>query len=629
MESKPVPSDIEISQAAEVIPITKIAEEAGILDEELLPYGKNKAKVSLDVRERLKDQKDGNYVVVTAINPTPLGEGKSTTTVGLSQALGNELKKKVFTCVRQPSQGPTFGIKGGAAGGGYSQVIPMEEFNLHLTGDIHAITAANNLCAAAIDARMFHESTQKDKALFNRLCPKGKDGKRTFAPVMLKRLKKLGIDKTNPDDLTEEEQVKFARLNIDPDTITWQRVVDTNDRMLRKITVGQGASEKGKTRETGFDITVASEIMAILALTTSLKDMRERLGNMVVAHSKEGQPITSDDLGLGGALTVLMKDAIQPTLMQTLERTPVFVHAGPFANIAHGNSSIVSDQLALKLVGEEGYVITEAGFGSDIGFEKFCDIKCRYSNLKPNCVILVVTIRALKNHGGAPPVVVGKDTPKEYSEENLDVVREGCKLMEKHIQNVGKYNLNCVVCLNKFVGDHDSEIDLVLQLAKEAGAYDAVVSSHWADGGKGSIALAESVMKACATTKDENKFDFLYKLDASIEEKIETIAKEIYGADGIEIEEEAKKQIETYTKNGWDNLPICMAKTHLSLTADPTKKGVHKGFKIPIKKIRASIGAGFLYPLCGDIMTIPGLPTRPGFYDVDIDMESEKIIGLF
>ena len=422
---KIVPSDIEISQAAEVIPISKIAEAAGILEEELIPYGRTKAKVSLSVRDRLKDSKNGSYVVVTAINPTPLGEGKSTTTVGVCQALGNVLGRKVFTCLRQPSQGPTFGIKGGAAGGGYSQVIPMEDFNLHLTGDIHAITAANNLCSAAIDARMFHESTQKDGPLFDRICPKDKDGKRKFAPVMFKRLKKLGIDKTDPEELTPEERKAFSRLDIDPDTITWQRVVDTNDRFLRKITVGQGKEEKGHERATGFDITVASEIMAILALTTSLKDMRERLGNMVVAHSRSGQPVTTDDLGLGGALAVLMKDAICPTLMQTLEKTPVFVHAGPFANIAHGNSSIIADQIALKLVGEDGFVVTEAGFGSDIGFEKFCDIKCRYSGLKPNCVILVATIRALKNHGGAPAVVAGKDIPKEYSTESLDCVREG------------------------------------------------------------------------------------------------------------------------------------------------------------------------------------------------------------
>ena len=370
---RPVPSDIDIAQAIEPLPIAQIAEAAGIQADELEPYGRYKAKVSLDVRERLADQPNGKYIVVTAITPTPLGEGKTTTTVGLSQAMGAYLGKNIFTCIRQPSQGPTFGIKGGAAGGGYSQVIPMEEFNLHLTGDIHAITAANNLLAAAIDTRLFHESTQKDSALYKRLVPK-KNGKREFSAIQMRRLKKLGIDKTDPDSLTEEESSRFARLDIDPDTITWRRVTDTNDRMLRGITVGQGPAEKGRTRETGYDITVASEIMAILALSTSLADMRERMGAMVIGMSRAGEPITAEDIGCAGALTVLMKDTLMPTLMQTLEGTPSFVHAGPFANIAHGNSSIVADQIALKLVGPEGYVITEAGFGADIGMEKFFNI---------------------------------------------------------------------------------------------------------------------------------------------------------------------------------------------------------------------------------------------------------------
>ena len=389
----PVPSDIEIAQAQQpnIKTVTKIAEEVGILPEELELYGNYKAKVNLSILKRLKDVPDGKYIDVTAITPTPLGEGKSTTMVGLSEALGAHLGKNVFTCIRQPSQGPTFGIKGGAAGGGYSQCVPMEDFNLHLTGDIHAITAANNLLAAAIDTRMFHESTQSDEALFNRLCPPAKDGSRTFAYPMLKRLKKLGIDKTDPNELTEEERSRFARLDIDPETLTWRRVVDTNDRMLRNITIGQGPAEKGRTRETGFDITVASEIMAILALTSDLADMRERFGNIVVATSKAGEAITAEDIGAAGAMTVLMKDAIMPTLMQTLEGTPAFVHAGPFANIAHGNSSIVADKIALKL---GDYVVTESGFGADIGMEKFFDIKCRYSGLIPNCVVLVATVRA-------------------------------------------------------------------------------------------------------------------------------------------------------------------------------------------------------------------------------------------
>ncbi|HUM68899.1 MAG TPA: formate--tetrahydrofolate ligase, partial [Chloroflexota bacterium] len=391
---RPVPSDIEIAQAQEPLPITQIAEDVGILPEEMVPYGRDKAKVRLSVRDRLADRPNGKYIVVTAITPTPLGEGKTTTTVGVSQAQGAHLGQKVITCIRQPSQGPTFGIKGGAAGGGYSQIIPMEEFNLHLTGDIHAITAANNLLAAAIDTRLHHEQTASDETLWNRLCPAGKNGKRRFAPVMLRRLKKLGIDKSDPDDLTPAEITRFVRLNIDPDSITWRRVTDTNDRYLRGITIGKGAQEKFQ-RETGYDITVASEIMAILALTTDLADMRERLGRMVIGVNKQGEPITADDLGVGGALTVLMKDAIMPNLMQTLEGTPAFVHAGPFANIAHGNSSIVADQIALKLVGPDGYVLTEAGFGADIGMEKFFNIKCRTSGLIPNCVVLVATIRAL------------------------------------------------------------------------------------------------------------------------------------------------------------------------------------------------------------------------------------------
>src|ERR1019366_3440684 len=453
-----VPSDIDIAQAATPIPIDKIAAETGILDEELELYGKNKAKVNLSLRDRLKDVPNGKYIVVTAITPTPLGEGKTTTTVGLSQALGAHLGKKVFTCVRQPSQGPTFGIKGGAAGGGYSQIIPMEDFNLHLTGDIHAITAANNLLAAAIDTRVFHESAQSDEALFERLCPPAKDGSRRFSPVMLRRLRKLGIEKTYPNDLTLEERSRFARLDIDPDTITWRRVTDTNDRMVRQITIGQGPEEKGHTRVTGFDIAVASEIMAILALATSLGDMRERLGRMVIGSSRKGEPVTADDLGIGGALTVLMKDTLMPNLMQTIEGTPAFVHAGPFANIAHGNSSIVADQLALKLVGPDGYVITESGFGADIGMEKFFNIKCRYSGLVPNCVVLVATIRALKMHGGGPKVTAGQPLAPAYTEENLPLLEKGCANLAKMIQNAKRFGIPVVVAVNRFHHDTTAEI---------------------------------------------------------------------------------------------------------------------------------------------------------------------------
>jgi len=621
---RPVPSDIDIAQAIEPLPIAQIAEAAGIQADELEPYGRYKAKVSLDVRERLADQPNGKYIVVTAITPTPLGEGKTTTTVGLSQAMGAYLGKNIFTCIRQPSQGPTFGIKGGAAGGGYSQVIPMEEFNLHLTGDIHAITAANNLLAAAIDTRLFHESTQKDSALYKRLVPK-KNGKREFSAIQMRRLKKLGIDKTDPDSLTEEESSRFARLDIDPDTITWRRVTDTNDRMLRGITVGQGPAEKGRTRETGYDITVASEIMAILALSTSLADMRERMGAMVIGMSRAGEPITAEDIGCAGALTVLMKDTLMPTLMQTLEGTPSFVHAGPFANIAHGNSSIVADQIALKLVGPEGYVITEAGFGADIGMEKFFNIKCRYSGLVPDTVILVATIRALKMHGGGPKVRAGRPLDAAYTNENLELLEAGCVNMEAHIKNARRFGIPVVVAVNRFHTDTDAEVEMVRQRALAAGAEDAVMSNHWADGGKGSIELGEAVIAAC---EKESNFEFLYPMDMSIKEKIETIAKKIYNADGVTFSEKAEAQIASYTANGFDKLPMCMAKTHLSISHDPKLIGAPSGFTVPVREVRASVGAGFLYPLLGTMSTMPGLPTRPAFFDIDLDLETGRVVGL-
>jgi methylenetetrahydrofolate dehydrogenase (NADP+) / methenyltetrahydrofolate cyclohydrolase / formyltetrahydrofolate synthetase len=621
----PVPSDIEIAQAATPIPIDRIAADAGILPEELELYGKSKAKVQLSVRDRLKDVPNGKYVVVTAITPTPLGEGKTTTTVGLSQALGAHLHKKVFTCVRQPSQGPTFGIKGGAAGGGYSQIIPMEEFNLHLTGDIHAITAANNLLAAAIDTRMFHESNSTDEQLFDRLCPAKKDGKRRFAPIMLRRLRKLGIAKTDPNELTPEERGRFARLDLDPETITWRRVMDTCDRMLRQITIGQGPEEKGKTRSTGFDISVASEIMAILALTTDLSDMRERLGRMVVGASRAGTPVTADDLGVGGALAVLMKDAIMPNLMQTIEGTPAFVHAGPFANIAHGNSSIVADQLALKLVGPDGYVLTEAGFGADMGFEKFCNIKCRYSGLTPDCVVLVATIRALKMHGGGPKVVAGSPLAPVYAEENLDLLEKGCSNLVRMIGIARTFGIPVVVAVNRFHTDTDTEVELVRKISRAAGAEDAVVANHWALGGAGAVELGKAVVAAC---EKSSQFKFLYPLERTIKEKIETIVREMYGGAGVEYSEEAEKKIAHYTRVGFDKLPICMAKTHLSLSHDPNLKGAPTGFTVPVRDIRASVGAGFLYPLLGTMSTMPGLSTRPGYYDIDLDPKTGKVIGL-
>ena len=494
---KPVPSDIDIAQATTLDPIVKVAAQLGLVEDDLDLYGKFKAKIHLDVLDRLKDRPQGHYVDVTAITPTPLGEGKTTTTVGLSQALGAHLGKKVVTVVRQPSMGPTFGIKGGAAGGGYSQVVPMEDFNLHLTGDIHAITASHNLLAAAIDVRILHESSQDDEKLFNAFCPANKKGERRFSPIMLRRLRKLGIDKTNPADLTPEEKRRMFRLDIDPASLTWNRVLDISDRFLRVVKIGLGPEEKGMVRETGFDITVASEIMAILALTTGLADMRERLGRIVIGTSRAGEAITADDLGVAGALTVLMKDALMPNLMQTVENTPAIVHAGPFANIAHGNSSIIADQIALRLVGADGFVVTESGFGADCGMEKFMNIKCRASGLVPSCVVVVATIRALKMHGGGPKVVAGKPLAPEYTDENLALLEKGLPNMVAHVKNALRFGVPVVVAVNRFAADTDAEIEMVRRAAVAAGAEDAVMADHWAEGGAGAVALAKAVMAAC------------------------------------------------------------------------------------------------------------------------------------
>jgi len=621
---RPVPSDIEIAQAGKLKPILQIAQELGIKESELELFGPYKAKIKLEILDRLAKRKNGKYIDVTAITPTPLGEGKTTTTVGVSQALGAHLGKKVMTVIRQPSQGPTFGIKGGAAGGGYSQIIPMEDFNLHLTGDIHAITAAHNLCSAALDARMMHEkNTPEDEKMFNALCPANKKGERKFSPSMLRRLKKLGIDKTNPNDLTTEERARFSRLNIDPNGVQWRRVVDVNDRFLREVQVGLGKDEAGHEHRSGYDITVASEIMAILALTTGLADMRDRLGRMVVAVNMQGEAVTAEDLGVAGALTVLMKDAIKPNLMQTLEGTPAIVHAGPFANIAHGQSSIIADKIALKMA---DYVITESGFGADIGMEKFMDIKCRYSGLVPNVVVLVATVRALKMHGGGPKVVAGKPLAPEYIEENLDLLAKGLPNMIQHVENALKYGVNVVVAVNSFANDTPAEVEMVRKAALEAGAMDAVVSRHWMEGGKGAVALAEAVVKAC---EKPSNFQFLYPLNIPIKEKIETIAREIYRADGVDYTPEAEAKIEQFTKLGFADLPLCMAKTHLSFSDKGDVKGAPRGFRVTISDIRASVGAGFLYPLLGTMRTMPGLPTRPVFYDVDLDLKTGKVVGLF
>lgn len=620
---KPVPTDIEIAQAATLRPIQEVAEDLGILPEELELYGPYKAKVKLEVLERLKNLPNGKYIDVTAINPTPLGEGKTTTTVGLSQALGAHLQKRVVTCLRQPSQGPTFGIKGGAAGGGYSQVIPMEDLNLHLTGDIHAVTAANNLLAAAVETRLYHENHQTNDALFRRLYPQDKDGIFQVGRGQLGRLKKLGIHPDQLGKITEEQKAKLVRLDIDPAQIYWMRGIDTNDRFLRGITVGEGSQETGSERKTGFYITVASEIMAVLALATSVEDMRERLGKMVVALSKSGEAITAEDLGIAGALTVLMADAIKPNLLQTLEGTPVFVHAGPFANIAHGNSSILADQIGLKLA---DYVVTESGFGSDMGMEKFFDIKCRYSGLKPDVVVLVATVRALKMHGGGPKVTAGQVLDRTYKEENLDLLRNGLDHLFHHIGIAQQFGVPTVVAINRFVTDSDAELALIQQAVRSSGmADDCVVTNNWEMGGAGAVELAEAVIRAA---EKPSKFQFLYPVELSIREKIETIVKQVYGADGVDYAPEAERKIEEFTKLGYSELPICMAKTHLSLSHDQELKGVPKGYRFPIRDIRLSAGAGFLYPLAGEISTMPGLPTRPAFMDIDIDPQTGKISGL-
>jgi formyltetrahydrofolate synthetase len=618
----PVPSDLDVAQAAELKPILDIAASLGLSPDDLELFGKYKAKVHLDVLQKFADRPQGKYIDVTAITPTPLGEGKTTTSVGLTQGLG-VLGQSVVCCIRQPSQGPTFGIKGGAAGGGYSQIVPMEDFNLHLTGDIHAITAAHDLIAAAIDARMLHESEADAQTMFDRLCPPDKTGKRAFSPAMLRRMAKLGIDKTDPNDLTPEERARFAVLDIDPAGITWNRVIDISDRFLRKIEVGLGPDEKGKTRITGYDITVASELMAILALTTGLADLRERIGRVVIGTSHAGAAVTVEDLGCAGAATVLLKDAIMPNLMQTLEGQPAFVHAGPFANIAHGNSSILADQIALKLA---DYVVTESGFGGDMGMEKFMDIKCRYSDLIPNCVVLVATVRALKMHGGGPKVTPGKPLPSAYTEENLDLLRAGAANLVAHIENARRYGVPVVVAVNKFKDDTPAEVELIRQIAVEAGAEDAVLCTHWANGGDGTIELGKAVMAAC---EKPSAFQFLYPLEWSIKEKIEKIAHDIYGAGSVSYTPEAEAKIALYTRLGFDKLPICMAKTHLSLSHDPAVKGRPQNYVFPIRDVRASVGAGFLYPLCGEMRTMPGLPTRPVFYDVDLDLETGRVVGLF
>ncbi|NQU74279.1 MAG: formate--tetrahydrofolate ligase [Candidatus Omnitrophica bacterium] len=566
---KKVPSDLAIAQGATMKPIIEVAKEIGIPEEYLELYGKYKAKVSLEILKKIGGNKNAKYIDVTAITPTPLGEGKTVTTIGLSMGL-NRIGKKTIVDIRQPSLGPVFGIKGGAAGGGYSQVVPMEDFNLHLTGDVHAVGLAHNLCAAFLDNSL----------------------------------------------------LKGNKLNIDIEKIYWRRVVDVSDRALRNIKIGLGGQQDGVPRDSGFDITVASEVMAILALTTDLPDLRKRLGRMIVAMSKDGKSVTAEDLKVAGAMTVLMRDAIKPTLMQTLENTPCLVHAGPFANIAHGNSSIIADKIATKLA---EYVVTESGFGADCGAEKFFNIKCRYSGLKPDAVVMVCSVRALKMHSGKFTVVAGKPLDEGLLKENLDAVAEGCSNLEKHIENMRLFGIPVVVAINRFTNDTDKELEVIKKKAQKAGAEDAVVSDVWAEGSKGGEELAKAVVKAA---EKPSNFQFLYPLDISIKKKIEIIATKVYGAKDVSYAPLAEEKIKSFESLGFSNLPLCMAKTHLSLSHDPKLKGRPTGYTLPIRDIRASVGAGFLYPLCGDMRTMPGLPSVPAGTKIDIDKDG-KVLGLF
>ena len=582
------PSDLEIAQAATPTSITDVGASIGLEPGELIPYGSTKAKVHLDALKRIGARPRGKYIDVTAITPTPLGEGKTTTAIGLVQGLG-KAGHTAIACIRQPSMGPTFGIKGGAAGGGYSQIIPMEEFNLHLTGDIHAIGVAHNLVAAAIDARWYHETRMSDEQL---------------------------------------AQVGMERIGVDVFDLQWNRVMDVNDRALRSIIVGLGGRLDGRPRETGFDITAASELMAILALVdgedyaSALRNLRERVGRVVVGSSKDGTPITLNNLGVAGAVTVLMKDTLHPTLMQTLEGQAAFVHAGPFANIAHGNSSILADRVALHL---GDYVVTESGFGADMGMEKFMDIKCRTSRLTPDTVVMVATVRALKTHGGGPKVVAGRPLAKVYTEENLPLLAAGLPNLVAHIEATKRFGVPVVVAINIFPTDSIAEIRLIQETATKAGAVAAVASSHHADGGEGARALAEAVVEAA---DHPNEFSYLYPLDMSIKQKIGIICRDIYGADDVEYSPLANRQIQEFEDAGFGYLPINMAKTHLSISHDPTLKGRPTGFTVPVREVRASVGAGFIYPLLGTMSTMPGLGSTPAYLQVDIDSDG-NVVGLF
>jgi len=572
-------ADWQISEAAEKNMPTpeEWRDKLGLEKDEILPMGRLAKLDFLKIINRLKDKPDGKYIEVTAITPTPLGEGKTVINIGLTQALA-KIGKNVISTLREPSMGPVFGIKGGAAGGGYSQVVPMEDINLHFTGDIHAVGVANNLLAAMVDNQIFHPTFKRK----------------------------------NP-------------LNIDASSITWRRVVDLNDSAQTNVVIGAISKyeTEGYPRETGVDITVASEVMATLTLASDLKDLRKRFGRIIVAKTKDGKPVTAEDVKAAGAMTVIMKEAIKPTLVQTVENVPCIMHAGPFANIAIGNNSVIADRIALKLA---DYVVTESGFAADIGAEKLMNIKCRHGNLKPDCIVINATIRALKMHGGGFKFPPGKrPSDEELWGENVDAVRKGCVNLAKHIENMTKFGVPAVVCVNRFATDTDAEVEAVIEEAKKAGAEACVAVTVHADGGEGGIELAKAVVEAC---EKPNNFKFLYPDEASIKEKIETIAKEIYGADGVEYEPLAEEKIKLYTEWGLDKLPICMAKTHLSISHDPSLLGAPSGFTLPIRDIRPAAGAGFLYPLCGEMRTMPGLPSVPAAEAVDID-ENGKTVGLF
>jgi formate--tetrahydrofolate ligase len=554
-------TDVQIAQEAKMLPITEVAEKLGLKDDDLVHYGKYKAKIHLDVLEELKDKEDGKLVLVTAINPTPAGEGKTTTNIGLSMAL-NKLGKTAITAIREPSLGPSFGIKGGAAGGGYAQVVPMEDINLHFTGDFHAITTAHNLISALLDNHI-HQGN---------------------------------------------------KLNIDPRRVVWKRVLDMNDRALRNIVVGLGGKPNGMPREDGFDITVASEIMAIFCLSKDLEDFKNRVGEIIVAYTFDGEPVFAKDLKAQGAVALLMKDAMHPNLVQTLENTPALIHGGPFANIAHGCNSMLATKLSLKLA---EYTITEAGFGADLGAEKFFDIKSRFGELKPDATVIVATVRALKYNGG-----VKKD---ELSKENLDALAKGFENLEKHIENINKFGVPAIVAINEFPTDTEAELNYVLERCKSLGA-EAVLSEVWGKGGEGGIELAKAVVEVCETK--ESNFKPLYDVEESIKSKIEKIAKEVYGADGVDYTKACEKQIANIEKLGFDKMPICMAKTQYSLSDDPTLLGRPRGFRITVREVKVSKGAGFLVALTGDIMTMPGLPKVPAANNIDI-LESGEIVGLF